>query len=325
MLLITIITPTYNRKELLGKAILSVINQRMDIPFQWELIIVDDGSKDGTYEYIEKYLIQYPNNIQYIYQENAGVGKARNTGLSVMSKKSNYIIFLDSDDELKTDLFYVCLKKWEELKKQWIYDTILWFYFLCEDEKWRVIGDRRILEWQEEVAFGYMSFLRWDINVEMWLITKSNIFLSDPKLRFPEDIITEWVMWSIMWQFMHKNNLKILLWDYIGRLYNINHTWEIKITKTISPDRFRKNAIGNERILAIIGKDLLEFWYIDNYAELHFRTWINWVLCGEKEKWLNSLRETLKYKKSLRNIGIYILSTFSKKIILFIYKKYNES
>jgi glycosyltransferase involved in cell wall biosynthesis len=39
---ITIITPTYNRKELLEKAILSVINQKNDVPFDWEMIITDD-------------------------------------------------------------------------------------------------------------------------------------------------------------------------------------------------------------------------------------------------------------------------------------------
>ena len=70
--LITIIIPTYNRKELLEKAILSVINQKKDISFDRELIIVDDGSQDDTKAYIQKYLDTYPQHIQYYYQENAG-------------------------------------------------------------------------------------------------------------------------------------------------------------------------------------------------------------------------------------------------------------
>jgi glycosyltransferase involved in cell wall biosynthesis len=74
---ISIITPTYNRKELLEKAILSVINQKQGIHFDWEMIIIDDGSTDNTREYIQKYLDTYLN-IHYIYQENSGVGKARN-------------------------------------------------------------------------------------------------------------------------------------------------------------------------------------------------------------------------------------------------------
>jgi glycosyltransferase involved in cell wall biosynthesis len=43
---ISVVIPTYNRKELLEKAILSVINQKKDIPFERELIIVDDGGTD---------------------------------------------------------------------------------------------------------------------------------------------------------------------------------------------------------------------------------------------------------------------------------------
>lgn len=71
--LITIIIPTYNRKELLEKAILSVINQKKDISFDRELIIVDDGSQDDTKAYIQKYLDTYPQHIQYYYQNNTGV------------------------------------------------------------------------------------------------------------------------------------------------------------------------------------------------------------------------------------------------------------
>lgn len=44
--LISIITPTYNRKELLEKAILSVVHQKKDIPYQREMLITDDGSTD---------------------------------------------------------------------------------------------------------------------------------------------------------------------------------------------------------------------------------------------------------------------------------------
>ncbi len=70
---ISVIVPTYNRKELLEKAVLSVINQKNDTSFDWELIIVDDGSIDGTYEYIKRYISEYPDNIHYFYQENSGV------------------------------------------------------------------------------------------------------------------------------------------------------------------------------------------------------------------------------------------------------------
>lgn len=319
--LITIITPTYNRKELLEKAILSVINQKKDIPFDWEMIITDDWSKDWTKKYIQQYINNYPN-IKYFYQENAGVGKARNTCLDHMSKDSDYTILLDSDDEFKPDLISTCLKKRDKLKKEWKYDRILWFYFLCEDEYGNVIGDKKILQWKHEISFDYMSYLRWDINVEMWILLKSDVFLHEPKLRFPENVITETVMWSKMWQYMYRNWLKILLWDYIGRFYRMNHTSETRICKTISKDRFKKNALWNEEVLEIIWKDLLKFGFGYNYWELLFRIWINLVLLWQKNKGLCYLKQSLKYQRSIRNLWVYLLSLISRRIVLYAYKMY---
>ena len=217
---ITFITPTYNRADLIESAILSVINQKRDIPFEWEIIIVDDGSIDNTSDIVNKYIKKYPKNIRYFYQKNSWIpGVARNVWLEHMKKETDYIVFIDSDDELKPDLVSVCLKKIETLKKEWKYDRVLWFYYLCEDEQHNVVWNKKILWWQKEVCFDYMSFLRWDINVEMWMRLKSSVFLHSPKLRFSESVITESVMRSQMRQYMHKHWMKILLRDYVGRFY----------------------------------------------------------------------------------------------------------
>ncbi len=87
---ISVIIPTYNRKHLISRAIKSVINQSFK-PF--EIIIVDDGSDDGTYEFI----IQFFPEIQVFRQSNNGVSSARNLGIK--NAKGNWIAFLDSDDE----------------------------------------------------------------------------------------------------------------------------------------------------------------------------------------------------------------------------------
>ena len=87
---VSVIIPTFNRKHTLKRAIDSVLKQTYNI---FELIIVDDGSNDGTGEWISK---KYPK-IQYIYQSNSGVGSARNRGIH--SSKGSWIAFLDSDDQ----------------------------------------------------------------------------------------------------------------------------------------------------------------------------------------------------------------------------------
>ena len=96
---------------MIEKSIQSVIEQNTTIPFAWEMIIIDDWSTDNTKEIVRKYIKKYPDNIFYFYQKNSWIpGAARNVGLNHMNKKSDYTIFLDSDDELKRDLIYRGLK-----------------------------------------------------------------------------------------------------------------------------------------------------------------------------------------------------------------------
>src|SRR3989337_2727041 len=92
---ISIIIPTYNRADLVTRAIESVIRQTDS---NWELIIVDDGSTDETQQIIKKYL---NDKVKYIHQKNAGANKARNLGAKNASY--SYVSFLDSDDELVFD------------------------------------------------------------------------------------------------------------------------------------------------------------------------------------------------------------------------------
>ena len=87
---ISVIIPTYNRRHTLERAIDSVLSQTFK-PF--EIIIVDDGSEDGTRNWVQE---AYPS-IKYIYQPNNGVSSARNKG--IRSSRGSWIALLDSDDE----------------------------------------------------------------------------------------------------------------------------------------------------------------------------------------------------------------------------------
>lgn len=86
----SIIIPTFNRADLLPKAIESVLAQTFT---SWELIVVDDGSTDNTADVIKAYK---DDRIRYIYQTNAERSAARNNGIN--HARADYICFLDSDD-----------------------------------------------------------------------------------------------------------------------------------------------------------------------------------------------------------------------------------
>ena len=94
---ISVIIPTFNRKKTIGRAIQSVKNQSLS-PF--EILIIDDGSKDGTEEWVKEKF----QNIKYIYQNNQGVSSARNIGIE--NAYGDWVAFLDSDDEWLPNKLY---------------------------------------------------------------------------------------------------------------------------------------------------------------------------------------------------------------------------
>ncbi len=86
----SVIIPVYNRQKLIGKSLNSVLVQSL---YDFELIVVDDGSTDGTGNTVKNFT---DSRIRYIRQPNAGPAAARNRG--VRESRGKYIAFLDSDD-----------------------------------------------------------------------------------------------------------------------------------------------------------------------------------------------------------------------------------
>ncbi|RLB05643.1 MAG: glycosyltransferase family 2 protein, partial [Deltaproteobacteria bacterium] len=86
---VSVIIPTYNRRTLLLEAVESVLAQTYS---DFELIVVDDGSTDGTEEAIKR----YGSRLIYTYQPHQGVSAARNKGIEIA--RGELVAFLDSDD-----------------------------------------------------------------------------------------------------------------------------------------------------------------------------------------------------------------------------------
>ena len=89
--MISVIIPVYNIKQYLSQTIDSVINQTYS---DWELILVNDGSTDGSKEICEKY-VSMDKRIRLINQTNKGVSWATFNGLQ--NAKGEYIAFVDAD------------------------------------------------------------------------------------------------------------------------------------------------------------------------------------------------------------------------------------
>ena len=95
--LISVIVPVYNAAQFLGGMIDSIISQSFS---DFELILIDDGSSDGSAEICDKYAEQ-DRRVEVIHKENEGISKTRNLG--IMRARGKYICFCDHDDFLMPD------------------------------------------------------------------------------------------------------------------------------------------------------------------------------------------------------------------------------
>ena len=98
MVLFSVVIPTYNAKPSIRKCVDSVLSQTFR---EFEIVIIDDGSYDGT----EKILDTYAENderIKVFHIQNSGVSAARRAG--IMASTGEYVLFVDSDDTIEKNL-----------------------------------------------------------------------------------------------------------------------------------------------------------------------------------------------------------------------------
>ena len=145
---ISIIVPVYNALEWLDACVSSVLNQTFQ---DFELILVDDGSTDGSENLCDRYAAE-DGRIKVIHKANGyGAGEARNVGLS--EAKGEFVTFLDSDDKMKPWM----LERLYMMQKNEDYDLVIGGYvFLQEKDKFGpafglddtvIIGNEKALDY----------------------------------------------------------------------------------------------------------------------------------------------------------------------------------
>ncbi|MDO4499721.1 MAG: glycosyltransferase [Erysipelotrichaceae bacterium] len=97
---LSVIVPVYNVEKYLDKCLDSLVCQGID---DYEIIVVNDGTKDNSQDIIDRYVKEYPNIVRSFIKENGGLSDARNYGIKHAT--GEYITFLDSDDYVEKDLY----------------------------------------------------------------------------------------------------------------------------------------------------------------------------------------------------------------------------
>lgn len=99
----TVVSAACNVENYIDEFFKSIVNQSIDFKKYISIVIVDDGSTDGTAKEIKKWEKKFPKNINYIHKDNGGQASARNLGLK--NTESEWITFIDADDFIKFNYF----------------------------------------------------------------------------------------------------------------------------------------------------------------------------------------------------------------------------
>ncbi len=176
---ISVIVPVYNVEKYLPRCINSIIAQTFT---DFELILINDGSKDESLSICKSYSKNY-DNIILLSQENSGVSVARNKGIEIA--KGEYCCFIDSDDYLEPDYLSSML----EAINKYSSDLVCcgcWREISNNKYEWIKVPSKDYIYNQREAIiklFSQDSFCGWPWNK----LYKTQI-IRDNKLVFPEDI-----------------------------------------------------------------------------------------------------------------------------------------
>lgn len=170
---VSVVIPYYNNANTIIQTLQSVLNQNYKFI---EIIIVDDGSKDKTYEILVEFIKTYSiKNLQIIKQENQGPSLARNNGANHASGK--YLVFIDADDYIDCRYIEKCISIIDNHSEiEIIYSDVE--FFGSKNGKWK-LADYKI-----------SSFLTGNC-IPIFAMIKTDTFLEvggfDQNLKYTED------------------------------------------------------------------------------------------------------------------------------------------
>ena len=211
MALVTILTPTYNRADYLPKLYASLQNQTLD---DWDWLVVDDGSTDGTEALVRKWCASDGNHVRYIHKANGGKHTALNVGIALVTAR--YTFLVDSDDCLLPEAVATVAmydRKYTPLREE---KKLCGFSFLRVNEA----GEVNAGEFPVDNALGNYAANRVNVGDEG---DKAEVFYTDVLKRYPfpefagERFLPEDAVWMKMSEDYNMifANRKVYVCDYL--------------------------------------------------------------------------------------------------------------
>ncbi|MDO6763557.1 glycosyltransferase [Agarivorans sp. 1_MG-2023] len=251
---VSIIIPAYNSAAFIGKAIDSILGQSFS---DYQIIVVDDGSKDNTVEVLQA----YGETITIISQANGGASKARNTGIQAAT--GEFVAFLDSDDLWRSQKLELQVKAMRE-NNDWVACYSETSY--KADEEQGLTKDKQnatLVAKNLEQVFLHPYLVTSSFMVKRETLSQVGLF--DERLETAEDIdlylrvaengIIGQVQKSLVWKADIEGSLGSLLSSYQDNLTVVD---AFLARQTAKPERWRSLAKKvKAKIYLDWGKDLL--------------------------------------------------------------------
>jgi len=216
---VSIIIPVYNVEKYLNECLESAINQTLD---SIEIICINDGSTDGSFEILNNYKEIY-GNIRVIEQENRGLSSVRNRG--IIESKGEYIYFLDSDDYIDLDSMEICYKeaKLNDLDiltfdADCFYDEAYYGNEINEDYDRSNALVSTIMSGEEFYVF---SNRKNAYKAPVWLNFYKTSFIKNNGLFFREGILHEDEIYTCE-TFLKANKIKYIPYKFFKRRFRNN-------------------------------------------------------------------------------------------------------
>ncbi len=199
-ILISIVIPLYNKSKFIEKTLNSILYQKYD---SYEVIIVDDGSTDNSFELVKYYIAKNNLNDRFFLfcQQNQGVSIARNTGVS--KARGKLLVFLDADDRLNKGYLEDIFSTYQRLNGD--FDVLGYDY------------SPRTNKIPEDFCNKYINYFEHYVRFGPPFCSSSVVVKNSPSVKFPEG---EWLGEDIyLWTEFALNNAKIYYRNFIASEY----------------------------------------------------------------------------------------------------------
>ena len=324
--LISFIIPCYNSEEYLDVCVKSIVDGAKKFINEVEILLINDGSSDGTDLAIDAWQKQYPKTIKVIHQKNKGHGGAINTGIK--NTTGDYVKVVDSDDWLdKTNLpkLLATLKKLRKKKldmlvSNYVYDGKSHKSMSYE----RNLPTGKIITWDEIGRFGPSKYILMHS-----VIFRSEI-LRQMKLKLPEHTfyVDNIFVYTVL------PNVKTLYYENLDIYHYFIGRDDQSVNEKVMTSRFDQQLKINKILIDAVNFDdekipskLLE--YLANYLSMMMTISSLFCILACKQSQKNELWEYLEkknpeaYKKVKKTIIGRISSKrnkISQKLFVFGYR-----